>query len=312
MSHEEMTRSVYPDLEGVTFYDNATVFGQTSVDGTQHDVSYDDELLIHGFNNASIVDETSEATNHVGDADVAYGGAQQNGSSLDPIVPSISEHFAEEQQFNEFGMTEAAPVIIFVVDGESVQFPVRLELACRHSPMINEHFSNDVDLEIFTINDTTVEAMRLLVYYFENAELDLSRPGDEDYTLSAEDKKKIRDQHDINLVNLYILAGNFRMPKLQNWVICNLYTLHNDGVPMSPATIPMIYGFKDPEKIINLKALLLNQYTWGRPWELNIDFFPTEMVFDMISKLHGDRTEEVVSENYFIYLPDYYLPMDFE
>ncbi|RDW64186.1 hypothetical protein BP5796_10688 [Coleophoma crateriformis] len=308
MPRDNMARSVYPDLDGVTTSDNAPASGHT---GMQHDADSDDELLSQAFNSASIADETFEPTNLPGNTDGTNGEAQQNASSFEPIVSKISELIAEYQRFDEDGFAEIlAPVIIFVVGEESVQFPVKLELARRHSPVIDALFGNVIDIEVFRVDDTTVEAMRLLVYYFENAKLDVGRPDDDDYTMSPEDKKKIRDQHDINLVNLYILAGNFNMPKLQNWVIWNLDMLHDDGVPMSPATIPMVYGFKNPDKIINLKALLIHQYTWGRTWELNIGVFPTQMVFDMMSKMHSKFTKEDALENYCVDLSDYYLPMD--
>ncbi|KAH6671105.1 hypothetical protein B0J14DRAFT_515200, partial [Halenospora varia] len=183
-------------------------------------------------------------------------------------------------------------MVTFIVgEDDNVQkFSVHKEFACRNSPVLDRAFNSEFiegQTQTYTLEDNTPAAFRFFVqflyqekmtldYHNEDPsdDLDHGRYGDE-YFL-----KCLKQEQD--LVQLWILAEKFLIPKLQDQILDHLYRLR---LACGPVTRPICnYVYSNTEPGSQLKKFVVDSWAWHLSAQILKqvgDQLPREMLLDL-------------------------------
>ncbi|KAL3417829.1 hypothetical protein PVAG01_10839 [Phlyctema vagabunda] len=193
--------------------------------------------------------------------------------------------------------------IIFYVGSDAEEFLVHKEFVFRHSPVLRAALTSTAKLQVYHLPSTTVAAFRLLSSFFYTGKLDLVLHSttkkidetDPKQTLSGKEHGPACAAQDLDLINLYILAGELKIPAVQTLVTMNMHRISMCCGPMSTSVLPLIWE-KTPVGS-PLRHLAVDQYCWQAPIQALLAAphnFPKEMLISIACFLWNEVSEDTL------------------
>jgi hypothetical protein len=123
-------------------------------------------------------------------------------------------------------------LVTFIIGTEKAEFIVHREYICHYSVVLRAAFNNERFIEgktqTYIIDDTTAKAFRLLVQWvYSQSIITDADKDDETRTILEKETPEWRQKEWRSLLELWMLADKFNLPRLQNLAMDKLI-LHQD------------------------------------------------------------------------------------
>jgi hypothetical protein len=181
-------------------------------------------------------------------------------------------------------------VTLFAGDNPQ-KFVVHKEFACHYSPVLKAAFNSNFiegQTQTYRLEDTSVDALRLLLYWFYTQIVDTSEV--DPFPLPQSDFEKNEDgrtklvQLCSHLVELWVLAGSLIIPALQNMAMKEIVRGNGPSTGIATHCINYVYEKTtsgSPLRLffVDLCACWLSE----KAYLASPSRFPQEMLLDLVT-----------------------------
>ncbi|TGO53103.1 hypothetical protein BOTNAR_0305g00060 [Botryotinia narcissicola] len=184
-------------------------------------------------------------------------------------------------------------------------FQIHKQIACEHSEVWNRAFNSvfvEGQTQTYRIEDTDPEVFRLLTQWVYREEFDHVHSGDLNASHSDDFASMVRCiDEDSALLQLWVLAEKFMIPRLQNYtirVLCNKVLICNPNLSYKDCR----YVYDNTAEGSALRCFVIEHSCWSRAFGLHdrdLVSYPVEMLGDIIMALKRQLPEnEVFSDDW--------------
>jgi hypothetical protein len=181
-------------------------------------------------------------------------------------------------------------VTLIAVEGDDTkEFLVHKEFACHYSPTLNAAFNStfiEGQTQTYCLENTSEGVVRLLIQWLYTQKLDIVSLRNVYYEHDNEDLTEQSDEEDddenLRLAQLWVLADQLLIPKLQNLVL-RIF----DEIRIELKILPVncfSYVYENTSKDSKIRLYFLHHYacyTHSDEYAEYADFFSKEMLLDL-------------------------------
>ncbi|KAF8851445.1 hypothetical protein BDZ45DRAFT_750638 [Acephala macrosclerotiorum] len=221
--------------------------------------------------------------------------------------PSTGAPNSNSISFDRPDFSEPSIMVAFFVteNGKTEKLVVHREHACYYSPVFKAAF-NSIGARFSPHGAPRGRAARgsLSSMSFGKESLNLlllKKEVDE----RVEGNWPLMDAEQQNLFELWILAGGFCIPRLQNKVVDYYrFAVEDCKRTLSPASFHFVYDNTKADSILrNLIVILTAAYLGVASFKRRSDMYPRQMLVDIIALMLG-RSGEEIDDGLFVLLED--------
>ncbi|TGO09184.1 hypothetical protein BTUL_0176g00200 [Botrytis tulipae] len=176
-------------------------------------------------------------------------------------------------------------------------FQIHKQIACEHSEVWNRAFNSvfvEGQTQTYRIEDTGPEVFRLLTQWVYREKFDHVHSGDLNASHSDDFASMVRCiLEDSALLQLWVLAEKFLIPRLQNYtirVLCNKVLVCNQNLSYKDCR----YVYDNTAEDSALRRFVIEHSCWCRAFgflDRELVSYPVEMLGDIIMALKGQLPE---------------------
>jgi hypothetical protein len=181
-------------------------------------------------------------------------------------------------------------VTLIAVNGnDTKEFLVHKEFACHYSPTLNAAFNStfiEGQTQTYRLEEFSEGVVRLLVQWLYTQNLDIGQLHlqHENKEITEQSAPEAEDEN-LLLAQLWVLADQLFIPKLQNLVINIFHEFMNDQQKKMPVNC-YSYVYNNTSKESKLRLYLLHCcacYLSSGWYTKHADCFPKEMLLDLVT-----------------------------
>ncbi|PMD39680.1 hypothetical protein L207DRAFT_566592 [Hyaloscypha variabilis F] len=205
-----------------------------------------------------------------------------------PSTPTItSDALPQNRPERKVSSLKKPAELVTLYAGKSNEkFVVHKEFVTHYSPVLRAAFSSDFiegQTQTYRLEDTTEEAVRLLIHWIYTQKLDITKFDDWKPAPESPERFAIRKQND-SLANHWVLAEKLFIHQLQNLAIEEIEDIRvcSRSIPLSVCR----YVYQNTSAKNPLRRLLVDQcaaYIEADKYERIGADFPQEMLIDLVT-----------------------------
>ncbi|KAH7417490.1 hypothetical protein BKA64DRAFT_636848 [Cadophora sp. MPI-SDFR-AT-0126] len=198
-------------------------------------------------------------------------------------------------------LKKAAQLVTLYAGKSKEKFIVHKEFACHYSPVLDAAFKSDFvegQTQEYRFEDSSVEAVRLLVHWFYTQMLDIIDPTE----LVDEHVEGVIERalnQDMALIKLWVLAEKLLIPRLQNFVIDEMERCGKIICRVPVQCFKEAYEKTSPGS--PLRRFLVDDCGWylvPEWYSKESNAFPSEMLIDLVTKLADTVESRTMAPGY--------------